>query len=219
MSKKIKNEEGFDELIYEEILKARELETKPRMLLHACCAICASHVIDLLKDEFNIIVFYYNPNIHPKEEYEHRLSEVKRLIKEMGLSDRIEVIDGEYDTESYFEVCKQYKDEREGGARCQECFRLRLSKAAKYAKENNFDMFATTLTISPHKNSTVINSVGEEVGNEYGIHFAKSDFKKREGFKKSNELAAKYNIYRQNYCGCCYSMEYLNGEENKDVKD
>ena len=216
MSKQIKNEEGFDELIYEEVLKARSMDQKPKMLLHVCCAICASHVINLLKDEFDITVFYYNPNIHPKEEYELRLSEVKRLIKEMGLSDRINVIDGEYDTKEYFDVCSSLKDEKEGGARCSECFKLRLGKTAEYAKENGFDMFATTLTISPHKNSTVINQIGEELGNQFGVHFAKSDFKKREGFKKSNELAAQYNIYRQNYCGCCYSAEYLNEMDNKN---
>lgn len=217
MSKQLKNEEGFDELIYEEVLKARSMDTKPKMLLHVCCAICASHVIDLLKDEFDITIYYYNPNIHPQEEYELRLSEVKRLIKEMNLSDRIEVIDGGYNTDEYFDKCASMANEKEGGARCSECFRLRLDKTARYAKENNFDMFATTLTISPHKNSEVINAIGEEIGNNVGVHFAKSNFKKREGFKKSNELAAKYNIYRQNYCGCCYSSEYLNEmEENNE---
>lgn len=214
----------FDELIFEEVQKARKLfaETgkKPKMLLHVCCAICASHVVNIIHDEFDLTIFYYNPNIHPEEEYKHRFSEVQRLVKEFGLSDQIDVIEGEYNTDCYFEKCSELAKEKEGGARCSECFYLRLKETALYAKEHNFDMFATTLTISPHKNSKVINEIGKKIEEEVGVHFACSDFKKKEGFKKSNELAAKYNIYRQNYCGCTYSAEYLKEiKEEDNAKD
>lgn len=221
MSKKNVNKEGFDDLIYEEVIKARSLDTKPKMLLHVCCAICASHVLNLISKEFDITIFYYNPNIHPKEEYEKRLNEVKRLVKVLGLEDNVKIVAGEYEVESYYDACSKYKDEKEGSIRCTECFYLRLKKTALYAKENNFDMFATTLTISPHKNSKVINQIGEDIEKELGIHFAKSDFKKREGFKKANELCNKYDIYRQNYCGCSYSLkEALEFQEKiKDLEN
>lgn len=218
MSKKRLNEEGFDELIYEEVLKARSMEAKPRMLLHVCCAVCASHVLNLISKEFDITVFYYNPNIYPKEEYEKRLKELKKLVNVLGLENDVEIVEGEYETEKYYEVCSKYKDEKEGSVRCNECFYLRLKKTAEYAKEHGFDMFATTLTISPHKNSKLINQIGEEIEKEIKVHFVKSDFKKREGFKKANELCMKYDIYRQNYCGCIYSkreaLEYQLKKEN-----
>ena len=177
----------------------------PRLFLHSCCAPCSSYVLAYLNKYFNITVFYYNPNITNKEEYLKRKQEQIRLISELPAINKINILDADYKPEKFFEISKGLEDCREGGERCFKCYKLRLEATAKAAKENNFDYFCTTLTISPLKNAQKINEIGHMLGDEYQIPFLPSDFKKKEGFKKSIELSSQYNLYRQNYCGCIYS--------------
>ena len=184
---------------------------KKKMLLHSCCGPCSTAVIDRLKDDYDLTIFYYNPSIFPREEYEHRLAEQIRYAKECGLN--IKVIDGKYDDCAYFyEKYKGYETCLEGGDRCEICFRLRLDKTAQYAKAENFDIFATTLTVSPHKNAKLINKIGQEIGKKYEIEYLVADFKKQDGFLKSIRFAKEYNLYRQNYCGCKFSIRQDNKE-------
>lgn len=179
--------------------------TTKSLLLHSCCAPCSSYVLAYLNKYFNITVFYYNPNITNKEEYLKRKQEQIRLISELPAINKINILDADYKPEKFFEISKGLEDCREGGERCFKCYKLRLETTAKAAKENNFDYFCTTLTISPLKNAQKINEIGHMLGDEYQIPFLPSDFKKKEGFKKSIELSSQYNLYRQNYCGCIYS--------------
>lgn len=184
----------------------KTFDTKKTILLHSCCGPCSSSVIERLMPYFDITVLYYNPNIEPKEEYEKRKAEQIRLLKELG----VKYMDCDYDNETYHEVVKGMEKEKEGGARCALCFMLRLSKTAKLAKENDFDYFGTTLTVSPHKNSELINKIGFKEGEKLGIEFLPADFKKEDGYKRSIELSKKYDLYRQDYCGCLYSKEWRN---------
>ena len=179
--------------------------TTKSLLLHSCCAPCSSYVLAYLNKYFNITVFYYNPNITNKEEYLKRKQEQIRLISELPAINKINILDADYNPEKFFEISKGLENCREGGERCFKCYKLRLEATAKAAKENNFDYFCTTLTISPLKNAQKINEIGHMLGDEYQISFLPSDFKKKEGFKKSIELSSQYNLYRQNYCGCIYS--------------
>ena len=175
------------------------------MLLHSCCGPCSTAVIDRLKDDFDLTIFYYNPSIYPEQEYIHRLEEQKRYAQECGL--KIEVVDGGYaDCEKFYVAYKGHEADPEGAKRCEICFRLRLSKTAEFAKQNGFDIFATTLTVSPHKNAQLINQIGEELATKFGIQFFVADFKKKDGFLTSIKLAKKFNLYRQNYCGCKFSI-------------
>lgn len=176
---------------------------KPTLLLHACCAPCSSYCIEYLHRHFDITLFFYNPNIYPCEEFDVRASELKRLVSEMGLD--IPVIVPENDTQSFYSMAKGREKLREGGERCFDCYRLRLEKAAAYAKENGFDYFTTTLSISPLKNAGKLREIGLMLEAKYGVKNLPSDFKKKEGYKRSTELSKQYNLYRQNYCGCVYS--------------
>jgi predicted adenine nucleotide alpha hydrolase (AANH) superfamily ATPase len=180
---------------------------RPKLLLHSCCAPCSSYVLEYLSPYFEIVDFYYNPNISPEEEYYHRVDEMQRLIKEMLPDSDIRFVEGMYDHDRYLETVKGLEGEPEGGARCEKCFRLRLQEAALAAKEFHCDYFATTLTISPLKNPDLINSIGFEIARETGVRYLASDFKKKEGYKRSIELSQQYRLYRQNYCGCIYSQE------------
>ena len=182
-----------------------EKESKKKLLLHSCCAPCSSYVLAYLNKYFNITVFYYNPNITNKEEYLKRKQEQIRLISELPAINKINILDADYNPEKFFEISKGLENCREGGERCFKCYKLRLEATAKAAKENSFNYFCTTLTISPLKNAQKINEMGQMLGDEYQISFLPSDFKKKEGFKKSIELSSQYNLYRQNYCGCIYS--------------
>lgn len=177
----------------------------PRLILHACCAPCSSYVLEYLSQYFDITLYFYNPNITEKEEYYKRFNELKKLIEIMPLKRKVKLIDGGYEDELFFKSTIGLENEPERGARCNVCFRLRLEKTAKLAKELNADYFCTTLTISPHKNAALINSIGEELFKKYDVKFLPSDFKKNEGFKRSTELCRIYGLYRQNYCGCIYS--------------
>lgn len=177
----------------------------PSLLLHSCCAPCSSYVLEYLSQFFNITVLYYNPNISPKYEYLYRLQEEKRLISEMKFKNPVKILDCDYIADEFFTVAKGLEKEPEGGKRCEKCFDLRLDFTAKTAKENNFDYFATTLTISPLKNANLINQIGESLAEKYNVKYLSSDFKKKEGYKRSITLSKEYNLYRQNYCGCIYS--------------
>ena len=181
-----------------------ELEHKPKLLLHSCCGPCSSYVINYLKDYFDITILYYNPNIEPKEEYEKRKKEQLRLISEIKLNN-VDFYDMDYDNETYKELVEEYTQDKEGGIRCHKCYELRLNKTADIAKNNGYEYFGTTLTVSPYKNAQVLNELGEKLGEIYNLRWLYSDFKKKEGYKKSIEISQKYNLYRQNYCGCLYS--------------
>lgn len=178
---------------------------KPSLLLHSCCAPCSSYVLEYLAPYFNICDFYYNPNISPKKEYEDRKEELVRLIREMGLSTQVTFLEGTYKPEDFFAMAKGMEDLPEGGERCFKCYEMRLRESAKIAKEQGAEYFATTLTISPLKNAQKLNEIGERLAEEYGVKYLPSDFKKKNGYKRSVELSAQYELYRQNYCGCVFS--------------
>ena len=177
----------------------------PKLLVHSCCAPCSSYVLAYLNPYFKITVLYYNPNISPVEEYEKRKAEQIRLINEGDWKNPIDIMDCDYEGDKYTAAVKGLENEPEGGARCRVCFGVRLDKAARLARANDFDYFVTTLSISPLKDARLLNEIGNKLGEKYGIKYLPSDFKKREGYKRSIELSRKYNLYRQNFCGCKYS--------------
>ena len=181
----------------------------PTILLHSCCAPCSSYVIERLSNYFDITILYYNPNISPFSEYDKRKKEQIRLINTMKTIHPVKIMDCDYDNDIYESEIRGLENEPERGKRCSVCFRLRLEKTAKLAKDNNFDYFCTTLTVSPYKNSNLINAIGKELGDIYDITYLASDFKKKNGYKRSIELSSEYNLYRQNYCGCKYSKRGL----------
>jgi len=186
------------------------MKQKQKILLHSCCAPCSTAVIERLKDDFEIAIFYYNPNIYPEEEYIKRKNEEIKYIKhlnEIDKENKISMIDCDYESEKFYDAVKGYENEREGGARCAICFKLRLKETAKKAKELGFDLFGTTLTVSPHKNAELINSIGLGLEKEIGEKFLESNFKKQNGYKRSVELSKENNIYRQNYCGCEFALK------------
>ena len=174
-----------------------------KLLLHSCCGPCSTQVIDVLRKDYDITIYYYNPNIDCVEEYEHRLSEQKRFCKEVGIS----VIEDGYNPEEFLSRVVGLEKEREGGARCSVCFKIRLEKTAKKAKELGVDFFGTTLTVSPHKNAEIINAIGKAVEEKEEIAFLEGNYKKQDGYKKSIEFSKQYNLYRQNYCGCKFAKD------------
>ena len=180
---------------------------RPSLLLHVCCAVCASYVLEYLHAYFDITIAYYNPNITEEAEYRYRLSELERYVREAGLSDKVRFTEVSYDPQSFFEQTKGMENVREGGSRCAVCFAQRLSYTARLCREGGYDYFATTLTISPLKNAGVINNIGERIAADIGVRYLCSDFKKKEGYKRSIELSKQYDLYRQNYCGCVYSKK------------
>ena len=190
----------------EKLIESKQREgEKPSLLLHSCCAPCSSYVLEYLAPYFNICDFYFNPNISPKKEYEDRKEELVRLIREMGLSTEVTFLEGTYQPEDFFAMAKGLEDLPEGGERCFKCYEMRLRESAKIAKEQGAEYFATTLTISPLKNAQKLNEIGERLAEEYGVKYLPSDFKKKNGYKRSVELSAQYELYRQNYCGCVFS--------------
>lgn len=178
---------------------------RPRLLLHACCAPCSSYVLEYLHSYFDITIFFSNPNIQNRAEYEKRLSELRRFITEAPFCQKIDLIEDRISPACYVDAVRGLENEPEGGSRCERCFRLRLARTAEYAKENGFSLFATTLTVSPHKNAEQINRIGETLAEQYSLEYLPSDFKKRGGYERTLELSAEYNLYRQNYCGCVFS--------------
>jgi len=193
----------------EEVLKRMKEEGKrKRLLLHACCAPCSSYCLEYLREAFALTVFFYNPNLTEQEEYRRRVEEEKRLIALMNGqegSSQIEILEGRYEPERFLEAAKGLETCKEGGERCVRCFALRLGETARVAAEDGFDFFTTSLTISPLKNSALLNRIGAQEGERYGVRFLPSDFKKNNGYLRSTQLSRLYGLYRQNYCGCIYS--------------
>ncbi len=200
---------NYDILMEEEIEKIKGKEKT--LLLHACCAPCSSAVLERLGNIFKITILYYNPNITDKEEYDKRLEEIHKFIEKFETKYKIDIIDGRYDKNEFFEMAQGLENEPEKGKRCYKCYNLRLEETAKIAKEKNFDYFTTTLSLSPYKNSNWINEIGENLKDKYQVEYLYSDFKKKNGYKRSIELSKEYNLYRQNYCGCIYSKKDLGG--------
>jgi len=205
----------------ENILESLKKDNKvPKLLLHSCCAPCSSHVISVLTDYFDITILYYNPNIEPFEEYEKRKQEEIRFIEQYPNKNKLDIIDCDYDNILFKKMSEGLEQEKEGGARCVKCYHLRLDKTASMASELNYDYFATTLTVSPLKNSEKINTIGKFLENKYNIKYLVSDFKKKEGYKHSIELAKEYDLYRQDYCGCIYSKQQRELEKaNKNTEN
>lgn len=196
---------NYNKIMEEEINKIVESKRVPNLLLHSCCAPCSTHVIDTLTPYFNITILYYNPNIEPFEEYEKRKQEEIRFINEYKNINQLSIMDCDHENELFHEIAKGLEEVPEGGARCIKCYHLRLDKTAQLAKKNNFDYFATTLTVSPLKNSAKLNEIGRVLSEKYDIKYLYSDFKKKEGYKHSIEMSSLYKLYRQDYCGCIYS--------------
>ena len=208
---KVNYQKELDKLIK----KLDEEGLVPSLLLHSCCGPCSSYCIEYLSQFFNITVFYYNPNIYPDEEYYTRVKEQERFIKEFPTKHPVSFIEGDYDTKSFYEMAKGLEHEPEKGARCHKCYELRLRRTAQVAKEKGFDFFTTTLTISPMKDSQVLNEIGQRIATEEGVPWLVSDFKKKEGYKRSTELSKEYCMYRQDYCGCVYS--YRDRQAQKEM--
>ena len=177
---------------------------KKTLLLHSCCGPCSSYVLSYLKEEFDITLVYYNPNIYPRREYYKRYNEKKSLIKEM-FNDEIKIMNCNYIPLVYYSKVYKNKKDKEGGSRCHICYKLRMEKTAKLAKKHGFDFFTTTLSVSPYKNSDVLNEIGKSLEEKYHVNYLEYNFKKKDGYKKSIEYSKEYNLYRQNYCGCKYS--------------
>ncbi len=214
------NKRNYQKELDEIIANLDKEGKKPHLLLHCCCAPCSSYVLEYLTEYFYITVLFYNPNISPKEEYEKRKAELKRLISEAEYKNDVDICDCDYNSDSFFTAIKGFEDAPEGGERCEICFNLRLGKAAEMAKKSGFEYFASTLSISPLKNADTLNRIGEELAEKCNIKHLPNDFKKREGYKRSIELSRKYNLYRQNYCGCIFSKNvdntiYNRGDENE----
>lgn len=206
---------NYDKLMEEQMSSTKEGNT---LLLHACCAPCSSACLERLSNFFKITIIYYNPNITEEKEYLKRLEELKNFIQKIKVKYPINIIDTRYDPKEFFEISKGLEKEKERGKRCYKCYELRLEETAKVAKENNFDFFATTLTLSPYKKTDWLNEIGENLSNKYQTSYLYSDFKKKNGYKRSIELSKEYNLYRQDYCGCIYSKLEREEEKNKQIR-
>ncbi len=202
------------QLVSDELIKKITEEKKktgyiPSLLLHSCCAPCSSYTLEYLSDYFNITLYYYNPNISPEKEFLFRVSELERFTEEFDFKNKVSLVVPEYRPEEFIKISRGLENLPEGGERCYKCYELRLEKTAQYAKENNFDYFTTTLSISPYKNSAWLNEIGGRLAEKYKLNYFFSDFKKRGGYKRSIELSNEYSLYRQNYCGCVYSYAQM----------
>ena len=208
---------NYQKIMEKEIEKNQKRNCRPKLLLHSCCAPCSTYVITYLDQYFDVTVYFFNPNIYPETEYSKRLNEQIKLVREMDLNHEVAVIGTDHQSEKFYEVAKMYENEHEGGERCLKCFELRLKEVALYASKKQFDYFTTTLSISPLKNAEALNNLGVALGIHHDIQYLQSDFKKKEGFKKSILLSNQYDLYRQNYCGCVYSkteIEEKNHEQH-----
>ena len=191
----------------------------PRLLLHSCCAPCSSYVLEYLSRYFEITVFYYNPNIYPPEEFGKRVEEQKRLIAQLPAEHPISFLDGPYEPERFYEMARGLEQVPEGGERCFKCYRLRLTETAEMARAGKYDYFTTTLSISPLKNAEKLNEIGGQLAKDYGVDYLYSDFKKRNGYKRSTELSREYGLYRQDYCGCVFSMRERRTQQEAAIKE
>ncbi len=198
---------NYQLILDKQIEKILESDYVPSLLLHSCCAPCSSYCIEYLSQYFQITIFFYNPNISPQEEYERRVVEQKRLIMEMDTKYPVQFLEGKYNPSEFYEVAKEYAKAPEGGERCSQCYQLRLRETASLARSLHFDYFTTTLSISPMKKSQKLNEIGDEVGEIYQVSYLNSDFKKRNGYKRSVELSKQHDLYRQDFCGCVYSRQ------------
>ena len=192
---------------------------RPTLLLHCCCAPFSSYVLEYLSEYFAITVDFYNPNIAPQQEYTHRANELRRLIEEMPLSSAVTFQEGPYEPAAFAEIAKGLEDCLEGGERCFRCYALRLRQAAQLARQGGFDWFTTTLSISPLKNAAKLEEIGEALAQEYGVRYLPSDFKKKEGYKRSIALSHEYGLYRQDYCGCAFSRAERERQKNKQAAE
>ena len=209
------NKINYDKLMEDEIAIIKKEGRKPSLLLHGCCAPCSSAVLERIAEYFNISIFYYNPNITPKTEYDARVEEVKKLIKLEPCAVGTGLIEGKYNPESFAAIAKGRELMPEGGERCYDCYELRLRESAKTAKEKGFDYFTTTLSISPYKHSSWLNEIGGKLAEEFGVKYLFSDFKKKNGYHRSVELSEEYGLYRQDYCGCFCSK----AERNRKIAE
>lgn len=191
------------------IIKNIDSENPPSLLIHSCCGPCSSYVLEYLSNYFKIVLFYYNPNIYPQEEYFKRLDEQKRIINKIDSINKIELVEGEYNTKKYYDAIKGMENLGEGSQRCFDCYEFRLIEAAKLCKEFNMDYFVTTLSISPYKNAEKINEIGYRIGKEFNVNYLPSDFKKKGGYQRSIVLSKEWDLYRQDYCGCVFSKKEL----------
>lgn len=203
---KINYQKVMEKIIDETCIKEKRV---PKLLLHSCCGPCSTYCIQVLSEYFDVTVFYYNPNIYPPEEYRLRADEQNRFISEFPTRNPVKFVEGAYDTDRFYAMAKGLEKVEEGGERCFKCYELRLRESAEYAKNNGFDFFTTTLSISPLKNADKLNEIGQKLSEEYGVSYLFSDFKKKEGYKISTQLSAEYGMYRQNYCGCVFSQNNL----------
>lgn len=208
---KINYQKELDKLLK----KLEEEKRTPTLLLHSCCAPCSSYVLEYLSDYFKITVFYYNPNIYPESEYTKRIVEQQKLIRDMRFRNPVSFLAGKYEKERFYALARGLEDVKEGGARCMKCYELRLEETAEMAAEGGFEYFTTTLSISPMKNAQKLNEIGQRIGAKYGMKYLLSDFKKKNGYKRSVELSGVYGLYRQDYCGCEFSMRQREKEQEK----
>ena len=199
------NKENYQLSLERTLCSLEGLEKKKTLLLHACCAPCSSYVLEYLSKYFDITLFFYNPNIYPEEEFRFREDELRRLIGEMPLPSGVNIISGRYEPSEFFDIARGYEELPEGDERCRRCYALRLEESARAAKEGGFDYFCTTLSISPYKNAEWLNTIGKEMSEKYGVGYLFSDFKKKNGYKRSCQLSEQYSLYRQDYCGCVFS--------------
>ncbi len=199
------NKPNYQKMLEDEIKKNQEENKVPALLLHSCCAPCSSYCLEYLSQYFSITVFYYNPNIYPPEEYTKRVEEQRYLIEQLPARNTISFLEGAYEETRFYDTVRGLEQEKEGGARCFLCYELRLREAAEAAKRLGMDYFTTTLSISPLKNAEKLNEIGDRLEKEYGIAYLNSDFKKKNGYKRSVELSEQYGMYRQYYCGCVFS--------------
>lgn len=193
----------------------QNLKEHPSLLLHVCCAPCSSSVLERLGEIFEITCFFYNPNITEEEEYQKRFHELRNFVSKLKTKNQVSVLEGRYVKEEFFHISKGLEQEKERGKRCYLCYELRMRETAKVASEMGFDFFATTLTLSPYKNSDFVNEIGEKLDSEYQTTYLYSDFKKKNGYKRSIELSKEYHLYRQDYCGCIYSKLERNAQKLK----
>lgn len=211
------NQRNFQKEMEQVISRQKQDGHVPALLLHSCCAPCSSYVLEALSRDFSITVFYYNPNIYPEEEYWKRVEEQKEFIRRLPAVHPISFMEGVYDKENFYQAVKGLEHIPEGGERCFACFRLRLGEAVKRAKKGNFDYVTTTLTISPMKNAGKLNQIGEELCKKEGVCWLPSDFKKKNGYKRSTELSREYGMYRQDYCGCVFSLREREQEKKEHL--
>lgn len=214
------NRRNYQKELDQIILGLEEEKKVPRLLIHSCCAPCSSYVLEYLSQYFAITIYFYNPNIYPPEEYVRRVEEQEHLVAGMEFIHPVTVESGAYEPQEFYSIIKGFEKEPEGGERCFRCYELRLQEAAKIALAERFDYFTTTLTISPLKNSEKLNEIGEKLAKEYHVSYLPSDFKKKNGYKRSVELSKEHGLYRQDYCGCVFSQrqEADQVENKKDMQ-